>query len=213
MLLKRSEMNSKILTNVQRMFQQEYRFLVWYITNSTNNKGTLQLNGTSLQTINASIGTSGNRLKNIQANNASAGTVFNQSFYTQNFAATGVSSLGAASAVANISGNVTGQGKIQATGLGINSAALVFDSTTAEQTISSQIGANSNRINITTNNTSTGLNFTALTGNYVNNFTLTSGVANVNSSSSMDINGLISGSGVLQSSDQTGNINLSGTGA
>ena len=32
------------------------------ITNSTNNTGTLQLNGTSLQTINALIGTNGNRL-------------------------------------------------------------------------------------------------------------------------------------------------------
>ena len=183
------------------------------ITNSTNNTGTLQLNGTSLQTINALIGTNGNRLKNIQANNASAGTVFNQNFYTQNFTATGVSSLGTATTIGNISGNVTGQGKIQATGLGINSATLIFDGTTAAQTISSQIGANSNRINITTNNTSTGVNFTALTGNYVNNLILTSGVANVNSSSFMDINGSISGSGVLQSSDQTGNLNISGTAA
>ena len=181
------------------------------ITNSTNNTGTLQLNGTSLQTINALIGTSGNRLKNIQANNASAGTVFKQSFYTQNFTATGVSSLDTAT-TGNISGNITGQGKIQAV-LGVNNATLVFDGTTAAQTISSQIGANGNRINITTNNTSTGVNFTALTGNYVNNLTLTSGVANVNSSSFMDINGSISGSGVLQSSDQTGNLNISGTAA
>lgn len=179
------------------------------VTNTTTNTGTIKLDGTALQTIDAAIGTTLNRLKKIEANNASAGMNFIQDFYVKDFSATGVSNI-ASGKIGYISGDVTGQGKIQSIA-GVNGK-LVFDGAVAatSQNISSQIGANGNRLNLETKNVS-GVNFTK--DSYINDLTLTSGVANINSSSSMNIAGGISGSAVIQSSDQTGNITFSGSGA